>query len=74
MNSEEPPAGVKTKTAAGRFREALGFERNVVVMSLAVFLLGAGEELWKSFLPRYLQALGASVAASVEVNATAHRE
>jgi MFS family permease len=62
MNSEEPPAGVKTKRAAGRFREALGFERNVVVMSLAVFLLGAGEELWKSFLPRYLQALGASVA------------
>src|SRR5256885_13838026 len=41
-------------------RDALGLERNVVVMSLAVFLIGAGEELWKSFLPKYLEALGAS--------------
>lgn len=31
-------------------------------MSLAVFLLGAGEELWKSFLPKYLEALGATAA------------
>lgn len=31
-------------------------------MSLAVFLFGAGEELWKSFLPKYLEVLGASVA------------
>ena len=27
----------------------------------AVFLLGFGEELWKKFLPKYLEALGASV-------------
>ena len=33
------------------------------VMSLAVFLLGAGEELWKSFMPKYLEALGAGAAA-----------
>ena len=46
----------------GRFRDTLGLERNVVVMSLAVFLFGAGEELWKSFLPKYLEALGASAA------------
>lgn len=31
-------------------------------MSLAVFLLGAGEELWKSFLPKYLEALGGGAA------------
>ena len=43
-----------------RIRDTLGLERNVVVMSLAVFLLGAGEELWKSFLPKYLEVLGAS--------------
>jgi len=43
-----------------RIRDLLGFDRNVVVMSLAVFLLGAGEELWKSFLPKYLEVLGAS--------------
>ena len=29
----------------------------------AVFLVGLGEELWKKFLPKYLQSLGASVAA-----------
>jgi len=28
-----------------------------------VFLVGLGEELWKKFLPKYLQSLGASVAA-----------
>ena len=27
----------------------------------AVFLLGFGEELWKKFLPKYLQAMGATV-------------
>jgi MFS family permease len=56
----------RTSDAAGepqsRLREMLGLERNVLVMSLAVFLLGAGEELWKSFLPKYLEALGASAA------------
>ena len=37
-----------------------GFERNVVAASVAVFLIFLGEELWKKFLPRYLEALGAS--------------
>jgi MFS family permease len=32
----------------------------VTVASGAVFLLGFGEELWKRFLPKYLEALGAS--------------
>lgn len=30
--------------------------------SSAVFLIGLGEELWKKFLPKYLESLGASVA------------
>ena len=41
-------------------KEFFGFERNVVIVSSAVFLLGAGEELWKKFLPKYLESLGAS--------------
>jgi MFS family permease len=49
-------------SSARRLRESFGLERNIVVMSLAVFLLGAGEELWKSFLPKYLEVLGASAA------------
>src|SRR5438132_7040375 len=38
----------------------LSLERNVRVASGAVFLLGFGEELWKKFLPKYLETLGAS--------------
>jgi MFS family permease len=40
--------------------EFLSLERNVSIASAAVFLLGLGEELWKKFLPKYLEALGAS--------------
>jgi MFS family permease len=38
----------------------LGAERNVTAASGAVFLVGLGEELWKKFLPKYLELLGAS--------------
>ena len=41
----------------------LGLRRNVVVLSLAIFCVGLGEELWARFLPKYLEALGASVLA-----------
>jgi MFS family permease len=47
-----------------QFRRAadyLGLERNVAVVSAVVFLLGFGEELWKRYLPKYLEALGAGV-------------
>src|SRR5438128_4788584 len=44
-----------------RIADYLSLERNVVAASGAVFLLGFGEELWKKFLPKYLQALGASI-------------
>lgn len=36
-----------------------GLERNVLAASSAVFLLFLGEEMWKKFLPRYLESLGA---------------
>src|SRR5712691_8328561 len=38
----------------------LSLEHNVSIASAAIFLLGLGEELWKKFLPKYLEALGAS--------------
>src|SRR5829696_1309709 len=44
-----------------RAADYLGLERNVVVVSAVVFLLGFGEELWKRYLPKYLEALGAGV-------------
>ncbi len=37
--------------------------RNVFVMSLAVFALIAGEQLWARFLPKYLAVLGAPAVA-----------
>jgi MFS family permease len=43
--------------------DVLGFRRNIVVLSLATFCVGLGEELWARFLPKYLEALGASVVA-----------
>jgi len=42
-------------------RTSLGLERNVAAAAGAVFLVGIGEELWKKFLPKYLESLGASV-------------
>jgi MFS family permease len=49
------PASLSAKLA-----DYLSLERNVSIASAAVFLLGLGEELWKKFLPKYLEALGAS--------------
>ena len=43
-----------------RVVDYLSLERNVTLASSAVFLLGFGEELWRKFLPKYLEALGAS--------------
>ncbi len=51
---------MKPATRAAWLRDFLSLERNVTVASGAVFLLGFGEELWKKFLPKYLEALGAS--------------
>ena len=44
-----------------RVAEFFGLKRNLVVLLLAIFIIGAGEELWMRFVPKYLQALGASV-------------
>ena len=55
MTQSHEPVGLRAKLA-----DYLSLERNVSIASAAVFLLGLGEELWKKFLPKYLQALGAS--------------
>ncbi|MFZ0751618.1 MAG: hypothetical protein WAM70_19820, partial [Pyrinomonadaceae bacterium] len=41
-------------------KDYLGLERNVSIASAAVLLLGFGEELWKKFVPKYLEVLGAT--------------
>ena len=49
--------------ALSRLQNALGLERNVAAASGAIFLVGLGEELWKRFLPKYMELLGASATA-----------
>src|SRR5439155_933181 len=51
---------IRSSTWRERVVDYLSLERNVAIASAAVFLLGFGEELWKKFLPKYLEALGAS--------------
>ncbi len=46
-----------------RLRDILGLERNIVAVSAAMLLLSLGESLWRKFLPRFLQALGAPIRA-----------
>src|SRR5499425_790513 len=36
-------------------------KRNLVILLIAIFVIGAGEELWMRFVPKYLQAVGAAV-------------
>ena len=45
---------------AGRF---LGLNRNTSVLLGVIVLVAAGEETWVRFVPKYLEALGASVLA-----------
>src|SRR5215207_5208965 len=47
----------------GRVSDFLSLERNVVAVAGTMFLMGLGEELWKRFMPKYLETLGAPVLA-----------
>src|SRR5947209_12654583 len=46
---------------ARKLAEFFGLKRNLVVLLVAIFVIGAGEELWLRFVPKFLQALGAAV-------------
>jgi MFS family permease len=59
-HSESSKRSVASASLQARLTDYLSLERNVSIASAAVFLLGLGEELWKKFLPKYLEALGAS--------------
>jgi len=47
------------ETRRERFTAFFGLERNVLAASTAFVLIGFGEELWKKFIPKYLESLGA---------------
>src|SRR5213078_1892767 len=50
------------ETSRGKqFADFFALKRNLVIILVAIFVIGAGEELWMRFVPKYLQTLGASV-------------
>jgi MFS family permease len=51
----------QTVSPARRLADFFGFKRNLVVLLIAIFVIGAGEELWMRFVPKYLQTVGATV-------------
>jgi MFS family permease len=68
MQSEANPASsdgeaqiTSRKSSFARLAAFFGLKRNLVVLLVAIFVIGAGEELWMRFVPKYLQTLGASV-------------
>ena len=53
-----------TEPNASRGKQVADFfalKRNLVIILIAIFVIGAGEELWMRFVPKYLQSLGAGV-------------
>ena len=52
------------RSNAGRRRRVadfFGLKQNLVILLIAMFVIGAGEELWMRFVPKYLQAIGGTV-------------
>jgi MFS family permease len=47
---------VRWRTASA----ALGLNRQTAILLIAILIIGSGEEMWMRFLPKYLEALGAS--------------
>ena len=43
-----------------QFADFFALKRNLVIILVAIFVIGTGEELWMRFVPKYLQTLGAS--------------
>jgi len=48
-------------TLWNRLADFFGLKRNLVILLIAILVIGAGEELWMRFVPKYLQAVGATV-------------
>jgi MFS family permease len=55
-----PPAALSWRR---RLADFLAFEPNVTAAATAMFALALGEQLWRRFLPKYLETLGAPVVA-----------
>jgi len=56
---ETPPD--TARSSLRQLAEFFGLRRNLVILLIVIFCIGAGEELWMRFLPKYLKELGATV-------------
>jgi MFS family permease len=61
VETEETGATVQRQNLGRRAAAFLGLRRNLVVLLIAIFCIGAGEELWMRFLPKYLKEVGATI-------------
>jgi MFS family permease len=53
--------GQRSLTPLRKLADWFGLKRNLVILLIAILVIGAGEELWMRFVPKFLQALGATV-------------
>ena len=68
MTVSTPGSGERSPEASAPSRGAnlaawLGLEHNVVAVSAAMFAMALGEQMWRRFLPKYLETLGAPIVA-----------
>ena len=61
MPPREPPTEIDERRARSRVADRLGLAPEVVAVSVAMFVMGLGEQLWRRFLPKYLESFGAPV-------------
>jgi MFS family permease len=61
LNKLRDSAKTSRVRALKSLADFFGLKRNLVILLLVIFVIGAGEELWMRFVPKFLQALGASV-------------
>ena len=54
---------MKARDHRARAVEFFGLTPEIVAVSTSMFLLGCGENLWRRFLPKYLQSFGAPITA-----------
>lgn len=55
--------GDSRDTRGARARAFFGLTPEIVAVSTAMFMMGLGENLWRRFLPKYLESLGAPITA-----------
>ena len=53
--------GQQRLSRSSRLADFFALKRNLIILLIAIFVIGAGEELWMRFVPKYLQAIGATV-------------